>query len=134
MLPGRVYKSAQRLHFNHSQVPAALVLLIQAPFLHSMANYALAMALLMMASSFTCSTVLATPDEERYMGKEYNRDLYDWFNNAARYTPLQANSSPCKYPYYLGNSLGTNIRLPKRNSELINSLLSLPKNMNDAGK
>lgn len=99
-----------------------------------MANYALAMALLMMASCFTCSTVLATPDEERYMGKEYNRDLYDWFNNAARYTPVQANSSPCKYPYYLSNSLGPNIRLPKRNSELINSLLSLPKNMNDAGK
>lgn len=78
---------------------------------------------------------MATPDEERYVEKEYNRDLYDWFNNAARYAPI-APGSPCKYPYFLANTLpnANNMRMPKRNSELINSLLSLPKNMNDAGK
>ncbi|KAH8417977.1 hypothetical protein KR222_009698 [Zaprionus bogoriensis] len=99
-----------------------------------MANYALALAVMLMSGCLSCSTVLAMPDEERYVGKDYNRDLYDWFNNAARYAPLQVTASPCKYPYYLGNSMAPNLRLPKRNSELINSLLSLPKNMNDAGK
>ncbi|XP_034115384.1 protein PDF [Drosophila nasuta] len=99
----------------------------------TMANYNLILALLVLIS---CSLVVATPDEERYMEKEYNRDLFDWINNAARYAPLQAAGNPCKYyPYYLANALpNNNMRMPKRNSELINSLLSLPKNMNDAGK
>ncbi|KAL7727049.1 hypothetical protein ACLKA6_004030 [Drosophila palustris] len=97
-----------------------------------MANYALALALLLIAIYISRSTVLATPDEERYVEKEYNRDLYDWLNNAARYAPI----APCKYPYFQANTLPNvnNMRMPKRNSELINSLLSLPKNMNDAGK
>ncbi|KAH8311162.1 hypothetical protein KR044_004638 [Drosophila immigrans] len=100
-----------------------------------MANYSFILALLVLVS---CSLVVASPDEERYMEKEYNRDLIDWINSAARYAPMQAAGNPCKYyPYYLANALpnsNNNIRLPKRNSELINSLLSLPKNMNDAGK
>ncbi|ALC45431.1 Pdf [Drosophila busckii] len=94
----------------------------------------LRLALLLMLSSMHISTLLA--DEERYMEKDFNRDLMDWLNNAARYAPIPVPASLCKYPYQMLNSLSMPLpmRLPKRNSELINSLLSLPKNMNEAGK
>ncbi|KRF83345.1 protein PDF isoform X2 [Drosophila virilis] len=100
----------------------------------AMTCYALTLALLALAGCICCTFARATPDEERYVEKEYNRDLYDWINNAVRYAPVQPPGPPCKYPYFLDNSLNPNMRMPKRNSELINSLLSLPKNMNDAGK
>ncbi|EDV90532.1 GH14136 [Drosophila grimshawi] len=93
-----------------------------------MAHYVVALSLLLVVAS--CSSVLSAPDEERYVSKDYNRDLYDWLT-ATRYAVA---GQPYKYPYYLGNSVASNMRLPKRNSELINSLLSLPKNMNEAGK
>ncbi|XP_014093329.1 protein PDF [Bactrocera oleae] len=73
------------------------------------------------------SQALPTPDEERYMEKEYNRELLNWLNSI-QYP--QAYAAPCKY--YPINSLTGPV--PKRNSELINSLLSLPKSMNEAGK
>ncbi|XP_023167501.1 protein PDF [Drosophila hydei] len=99
-----------------------------------MAHNNLTVALLALAGCLCWTLVLASPDEERYVEKEYNRDLYDWINNVARYGRVQVPATLCKYPNYLPNSLPTNMRMPKRNSELINSLLSLPKNMNEAGK
>ncbi|XP_023309125.2 protein PDF [Lucilia cuprina] len=72
-------------------------------------------------------TSLPTPDEERYFDKEFNRDLINWL---ASVHYAQSINNPCRY--YGGNTLTA--PMPKRNSELINSLLSLPKNMNDAGK
>ncbi|XP_037940023.1 protein PDF isoform X2 [Teleopsis dalmanni] len=75
----------------------------------------------------TQSLTLPTPDEERYWDKEYNRELLNWLSSV-QYPQQFIN--PCKY--YMGNMLTGPV--PKRNSELINSLLSLPKNMNDAGK
>ncbi|CAD7082399.1 unnamed protein product [Hermetia illucens] len=70
-------------------------------------------------------TGLPAPDEERYLDKEYTRELISWL------TALNPSATnPCRF-YPSGNIIGP---LPKRNSELINSLLSLPKTMNDAGK
>ncbi|XP_055914277.1 protein PDF [Eupeodes corollae] len=71
------------------------------------------------------SVALPTPDEERFLDKEYTRELLNWLST------LQApvSNNPCKY---YGN--GISGMMTKRNSELINSLLSLPKGMNDAGK
>ncbi|TDG43165.1 hypothetical protein AWZ03_010399 [Drosophila navojoa] len=99
-----------------------------------MAHNSLTVALLALACCLCWSLVEASPDEERYVEKEYNRDLYDWINNVARYGRVQMPATLCKYPNYLANSLTNTMRMPKRNSELINSLLSLPKNMNEAGK
>ncbi|XP_030376163.1 protein PDF [Scaptodrosophila lebanonensis] len=97
-----------------------------------MARYALAMALslLAVAAMLPSSLALPSPDEERYVEKEYNRELINLLN-AVQYAPQQLGNL-CKYPYFFANSLRG--PMPKRNSELINSLLSLPKNMNDAGK
>ncbi|XP_018792176.1 PREDICTED: protein PDF [Bactrocera latifrons] len=73
------------------------------------------------------SQALPTPDEERYMEKDYNREFLNWLNSIQYPQPY---ATPCKY--YPINSLTGPV--PKRNSELINSLLSLPKSMNEAGK
>nr|BAD22538.1 pigment-dispersing factor [Phormia regina] len=82
---------------------------------------------LVLAAVLVTVTSLPTPDEERYFDKEFNRDLINWLTSI-RYA--QPSNNPCRY--YAGNTLTA--PMPKRNSELINSLLSLPKNMNDAGK
>ncbi|XP_017079623.1 protein PDF [Drosophila eugracilis] len=100
-----------------------------------MARYMYIVALMLLAISSRCgfTGAMAMPDEERYVRKEYNRDLLDWFNNMGQFTPGQV-ATLCRYPLILENSLGPPMPIRKRNSELINSLLSLPKNMNDAGK
>ncbi|BFF91245.1 protein PDF [Drosophila madeirensis] len=97
-----------------------------------MARYALTLALLIVTVCSRCelSRSMALPDEERYVRKEYNRDLMDWFNTVGQLAPNQAVPL-CRYPYIVDNSLSIPTR--KRNSEIINSLLSLPKNMNEAG-
>ncbi|XP_068157550.1 protein PDF [Drosophila tropicalis] len=100
-----------------------------------MARYGMIFSLLILAicCHWCCCAALAAPDEERYIRKDFNRDLLDWYNNANQY-PSGQLASLCRYPYFLDNSLIGPVRMRKRNSELINSLLSLPKNMNDAGK
>ncbi|XP_017144647.1 protein PDF [Drosophila miranda] len=97
-----------------------------------MAQYALTLAMLIAALCSRCelSRTMSLPDEERYVRKEYNRDLMDWFNTVGQLAPNQGVPL-CRYPYITDNSLSIPTR--KRNSEIINSLLSLPKNMNEAG-
>ncbi|XP_065361193.1 protein PDF [Calliphora vicina] len=85
------------------------------------------MMALVLAVVLVTVTGLPTPDEERYFDKEFNRDLINWLSSIHY---AQSLNNPCRY--YGDNSLTA--PMPKRNSELINSLLSLPKNMNDAGK
>lgn len=59
---------------------------------------------------------------------QYIRDLVQWLSAAS------APSSPCSSRNGYNNYV-TGDQIPtKRNSELINSLLSIPKTMNDAGK
>ncbi|XP_017492803.1 PREDICTED: protein PDF [Rhagoletis zephyria] len=82
---------------------------------------------LVLSSIFISSKALPTPDEDRYLEKEYNRELLNWLNSVQYPQPYAV---PCKY--YPTNSFTGPV--PKRNSELINSLLSLPKSMNEAGK
>ncbi|CAO1407878.1 unnamed protein product [Diamesa serratosioi] len=54
---------------------------------------------------------------------------------APNYWPVQStNLYNRNYPSYNSRVKAWLISPSKRNSELINSLLSLPKNMNDAGK
>ncbi|XP_039495008.1 protein PDF [Drosophila santomea] len=100
-------------------------------------TYLAALVLLGICCQWGSSAAMAMPDEERYVRKEYNRDLLDWFNNVGvgvgQFSPGQV-ATLCRYPLILENSLGAAMPIRKRNSELINSLLSLPKNMNDAGK
>ncbi|TMW46574.1 hypothetical protein DOY81_008345 [Sarcophaga bullata] len=83
--------------------------------------------LILILASVLITASLPTPDEERYFDKELSRDLVNWLTSV-HYAPSINN--PCRY--YSGNTLTA--PMLKRNSELINSLLSLPKNMNDAGK
>ncbi|XP_054731639.1 protein PDF [Anastrepha obliqua] len=82
---------------------------------------------LVLSSIFISSKAMPTPDEERYLDKEYNRELLNWLNLVQYPQPYAV---PCKY-YPIDSLTGP---VPKRNSELINSLLSLPKSMNEAGK
>ncbi|XP_036335621.1 protein PDF [Rhagoletis pomonella] len=82
---------------------------------------------LVLSSIFISSKALPTPDEDLYLEKEYNRELLNWLNSVQYPQPYAV---PCKY--YPTNSFTGPV--PKRNSELINSLLSLPKSMNEAGK
>eukprot|EP00099_Drosophila_melanogaster_P015664 NP_524517.1 Pigment-dispersing factor [Drosophila melanogaster] len=98
-------------------------------------TYLVALVLLAICCQWGYCGAMAMPDEERYVRKEYNRDLLDWFNNVGvgQFSPGQV-ATLCRYPLILENSLGPSVPIRKRNSELINSLLSLPKNMNDAGK
>ncbi|KAG8239166.1 hypothetical protein J437_LFUL018917 [Ladona fulva] len=55
-------------------------------------------------------------EDEKYLDKEYAREIASWL------TQLAARGAEHPIPAH------------KRNSELINSLLGLPKVMNDAGK
>ncbi|XP_016950867.1 protein PDF [Drosophila biarmipes] len=101
-----------------------------------MARYNFAVVILVLlaiSARWGCAGAMALPDEERYVRKEYNRDLLDWLNSVGQFSPGQV-ATLCRYPLILENSLGPAVPIRKRNSELINSLLSLPKNMNDAGK
>uniref|UniRef100_A0A1B0AID3 Pigment dispersing factor n=1 Tax=Glossina pallidipes TaxID=7398 RepID=A0A1B0AID3_GLOPL len=92
-------------------------------------NRSMLFVIIVTVSVMGLSWSLPIPDEERYFDKELNRDLMNWLASAtAQYG--QPFNNPCKY--YHGNGMAP--AMPKRNSELINSLLSLPKNMNDAGK
>ncbi|NP_001296000.1 peptide deformylase, mitochondrial precursor [Musca domestica] len=76
------------------------------------------------------ATALPAPDEEQYFDKQLNRELINrWLSSIHNAQIL--NNNPCRF--YGGDGTWT-APLPKRNSELINSLLSLPKSMNDAGK
>ncbi|KAM7355500.1 pigment-dispersing factor isoform 1-T6 [Cochliomyia hominivorax] len=82
---------------------------------------------LVLATVLVTVTSLPPPEEDGYFDKEFNRDLINWLTSLHYAHSL---NNPCRY--YAGNALTA--AMPKRNSELINSLLSLPKNMNDAGK
>ncbi|XP_013115957.2 protein PDF-like [Stomoxys calcitrans] len=85
---------------------------------------------LMWLSLFLCdaATALPTSEDERFFEKQLNRELINNWLTSVRSS--QVLNNPCRY--YVDNSWMA--PMPKRNSELINSLLSLPKNMNDAGK
>ncbi|XP_061396464.1 protein PDF-like [Musca vetustissima] len=82
---------------------------------------------LMCLALFLCKFSAALPAQEndRYFEKQLNRELLNNWLTSAR--SIQALNS-----YYPDNTWSA--PMPKRNSELINSLLSLPKGMNDAGK
>lgn len=70
---------------------------------------------------------------EIYYCSQLNRELLNWLQTLQANRPLIAN--PCNPLYGVNtNGIGANQQLTKRNSELINSLLGLPKNLNDAGK
>lgn len=85
-------------------------------------------------------------DESRMvMDKEaYIRQLAEWLANQSGTALVASNDiyslppcRPCFYPtFQTESSAATMPHNPyaKRNSELINSLLSLPKDMNNAGK
>ncbi|XP_073840375.1 pigment-dispersing factor [Musca autumnalis] len=78
-----------------------------------------------------CNAAIAlpAPDEEQYFDKQLNRELINrWLSSIHN---AQNLNNPCHF--YGGDGTWT-APMPKRNSELINSLLSLPKSMNDAGK
>ncbi|XP_063695633.1 protein PDF [Culicoides brevitarsis] len=81
----------------------------------------------------TMSFASPTPDEEHYFDKEDVKELAAWLSTLGR--PMYNNYNhlpPCR-PYYMDTQY-LSAPMPKRNSELINSLLSLPKTMSDAGK
>ncbi|XP_026464202.1 pigment-dispersing hormone peptides [Ctenocephalides felis] len=71
-------------------------------------------------------TISAMPAPEN--DQEYAQEMSDWLNTlTARDLPQMVDRTrPCRAEGF--------ITFPKRNSELINSLLGLPKNMNDVGK
>ncbi|KAL1403122.1 hypothetical protein pipiens_005802 [Culex pipiens pipiens] len=88
-------------------------------------------------------------DENRLaVDKEaYIRQLAEWLANQSASSLVASNDiyslppcRPCFYPSYQTESAGgpaatmSHNPYSKRNSELINSLLSLPKDMNNAGK
>ncbi|GAB0090410.1 Protein PDF [Sergentomyia squamirostris] len=84
---------------------------------------------------FVCQLVMVAlamppPEEEYYYDREFPREFAPWMMSPWTYSQVE---NPCQPVYtFKGNYL-----LPsqhKRNSELINSLLTLPKTMNDAGK
>ncbi|XP_061402865.1 protein PDF-like [Musca vetustissima] len=86
---------------------------------------------LLWLSMLLCNLAVAlpTPDEEQYFDKQLNRELINrWLSSIHN---AQILNNPCRY--YTADGTWTP-PMPKRNSELINSLLSLPKSMNDAGK
>lgn len=65
------------------------------------------------------------------IGWQYTRDLLDWLISQ------QTNENPCEIKERVklsGYWSPSQLLAKKRNSELINSLLSIPKTMNDAGK
>ncbi|XP_075161546.1 protein PDF-like [Haematobia irritans] len=96
-----------------------------------MGNIVYLSVILMWLGIVLCNAVTALPisEDERYFEKQLNPELINnWLSSVRNSQNL--NKSPCRY--YAENSWTG--PMPKRNSELINSLLSLPKNMNDAGK
>ncbi|XP_005181776.3 pigment-dispersing hormone type 2 [Musca domestica] len=95
-----------------------------------MANINGLICCLMCLELFLCIFAAALPaqEDERYFEKQLNRELLNNWLSSAR--GVQAINNPCRY--YPDNTWSA--AMPKRNSELINSLLSLPKSMNDAGK
>ncbi|XP_059614043.1 pigment-dispersing hormone type 1 [Phlebotomus argentipes] len=76
---------------------------------------------------------LAMPamDDDLYYDRQFSRDFTPWMAASLAYT--RQPETPCQFYNLPGNYL-TPPQIHKRNSELINSLLSLPKTMNDAGK
>uniref|UniRef100_A0A182Q4B0 Pigment dispersing factor n=1 Tax=Anopheles farauti TaxID=69004 RepID=A0A182Q4B0_9DIPT len=87
------------------------------------------------------SAALPAFEDDRDLDKElYVRQLAEWLadqssdflNDLTSFPPCR----PCGYEHHRQLPISVIPRAPyvKRNSELINSLLSLPKTMNDAGK
>uniref|UniRef100_A0A182J342 Pigment dispersing factor n=1 Tax=Anopheles atroparvus TaxID=41427 RepID=A0A182J342_ANOAO len=85
------------------------------------------------------SAALPPFDDDRDLDKElYVRQLAEWLseqspdflNDITSFPPCR----PCGYEHRQPISVVPRATYAKRNSELINSLLSLPKTMNDAGK
>ncbi|XP_055704470.1 protein PDF [Phlebotomus papatasi] len=76
---------------------------------------------------------LAMPamDDDNYYNKELVREFAPWMMAPVAYSQPE---NPCQTTYNLPENFLIPPVLHKRNSELINSLLSLPKTMNDAGK
>ncbi|XP_055631246.1 protein PDF isoform X2 [Toxorhynchites rutilus septentrionalis] len=80
-------------------------------------------------------------EEDRFsLDKDYMRQLVERL--ADQQSPMASSdiySIPCRPCFYPNYPIPSEISIShnpyaKRNSELINSLLSLPKSMNDAGK
>ncbi|XP_037035176.1 protein PDF [Bradysia coprophila] len=88
----------------------------------------LILAVLMWFQCNTCAAYVVPgntpPDEDRYYDKEYVRELASFIAALSG-----SGNNPCH-----NNYAGYTNPIPKRNSELINSLLSLPKTMSDVGK
>ncbi|XP_061388726.1 protein PDF-like [Musca vetustissima] len=95
-----------------------------------MANIKCFTCLLMCLAVFLWKFSAALPAQEngRYFEKQLNRELFNNWLTSAR--SIQALNNPCSY--YPDKTWSA--PMPKRNSELINSLLSLPKSMKYAGK
>uniref|UniRef100_A0A336LLB3 CSON011699 protein n=1 Tax=Culicoides sonorensis TaxID=179676 RepID=A0A336LLB3_CULSO len=94
-------------------------------------NVIFGMAVLLLCLCVTIGFASPAPDEEHYLDKEDVKELAAWLSTLSR--PLSYNHLPPCRPYYMDGNYLSN-PMPKRNSELINSLLSLPKTMSDAGK
>ncbi|XP_049290557.1 pigment-dispersing hormone peptides [Anopheles funestus] len=85
------------------------------------------------------SSALPAFEDDRDLDKElYIRQLAEWLadqstdflNDLTNFPPCR----PCSYEHRQPIAVVPRATYAKRNSELINSLLSLPKTMNDAGK
>ncbi|XP_053674910.1 protein PDF [Anopheles nili] len=99
-----------------------------------------AVCVLMVCLWLRVSAGLPSYEEERDLDKElYIRQLAEWLadqstdflNDLINFPPCR----PCSYEQHRQPATAVpRATYAKRNSELINSLLSLPKTMNDAGK
>ncbi|XP_013115958.1 protein PDF-like [Stomoxys calcitrans] len=95
-----------------------------------MANFVYITLTLIWMSLCWWNTTVASPstDDELYFDRQLNRELLNKWISSVRNAQMLNN--PCRNS--ADNTWAS--AMPKRNSELINSLLSLPKSMNDAGK
>ncbi|XP_075161757.1 protein PDF-like [Haematobia irritans] len=96
-----------------------------------MANITQITVVLVVVSLCVWNTAIASPSAEdnSYFDRQMNRDMLTKWISSVRNGQVVTN--PCRYYTESSWPLPS---MPKRNSELINSLLSLPKSMNDAGK
>uniref|UniRef100_A0A182PHY8 Pigment dispersing factor n=1 Tax=Anopheles epiroticus TaxID=199890 RepID=A0A182PHY8_9DIPT len=95
-----------------------------------------AACILLMCLWLQSSLALPAMDDDRNYDRElYIRQLSEMLADQSIDLLNELASRPCSYEH-VRQPVGVVSRAPyaKRNSELINSLLSLPKTMNDAGK
>ncbi|XP_058066984.1 pigment-dispersing hormone A peptides [Anopheles bellator] len=104
---------------------------------NTMANVSVVCVLLFCVYLRVSGALPAFADDRDFNKELYIRQLPEWFRDQ----PTDFLSEPvvlpllaAAYEYRQPINVGPSATHVKRNSELINSLLSLPKTMNDAGK